>query len=189
MGAVHGPAVVPEHHVADLPMVAVDVLDAAMEAAREAGLDNRQTTLAAVKYALLRSRIGGDIIYDPKESVSLEGNSSPYLQYAHARARSILAKAEGETLSMPDGLDAGERSLVRKMSEYPEIVERAAKELLPHHLCTYLYELAQVFNRFYEHNRVVGDERQAVRLQLVASYADVLRDGLGLLGIEAPDRL
>lgn len=170
-------------------LLAVDVLDAAMEAAREAGLDNRQTTLAAVKYALLRSRIGGDIIYDPKESVSLEGNSGPYLQYAHARARSILAKAEGETLSMPDGLDAGERSLVRKMSEYPEIVERAAKELLPHHLCTYLYELAQVFNRFYEHNRVVGDERQAVRLQLVASYADVLRDGLGLLGIEAPDRL
>lgn len=170
-------------------LLAVDVLDAAMDAAREAGRDNRQTMLGAVKYALLRSRIGGDIIYDPEESVSLEGNSGPYLQYAHARARSILAKAAGDASVLPDSLEEGERSLVRKISEYPDVIERAAKEYLPHYLCTYLYELAQAFNRFYEQNRVIGDERQAVRLCLVNAYAAVLRDGLELLGIEAPDRL
>lgn len=168
---------------------AVDVLDAAHEANNEStGRNDEQAELGAVKYAFLKQRIGADIIYDPKESVSLEGNSGPYLQYAHARARSILSKAAVEQ-STPPELQDGERSLLSKLSEYVEVVNRATAELLPHHICTYLYELAQEFNRFYEHNRVVGDERQAVRLQLVQRYADSLKKGLGLLGISAPERM
>lgn len=170
---------------------AVDVLDEAAAANKEAtGQDNDQTVLGAVKYALLKNRMGGDIIYDPKESVSLEGNSGPYLQYAHARAQSILAKA-GDDFALPAGvsLEQGERSLVRKITEYPEVVNKAVADLMPHHVCTYLYELAQTFNRFYENNRVIGDERQAVRLALVAQYAATLRQGLGLLGIQAPDKM
>ncbi|HET8669319.1 MAG TPA: DALR anticodon-binding domain-containing protein, partial [Candidatus Saccharimonadales bacterium] len=76
-----------------------------------------------------------------------------------------------------------------KISEYPEVIEKAVAELMPHHICTYLYELAQTFNRFYEHNRVVGDEREAQRLTLVSLYADVLKDGLRLLGIAAPAKM
>lgn len=168
---------------------ATDVLDAAAEANRQlTGQDNEQTVLAAVKYAFLKQRVGGDIIYDPAESVSLEGNSGPYLQYAHARARSILRKSAAQPGKLHQ-LTTDERSLARKISEYPEAVERAAVELMPHHICTYLYELAQVFNRFYEHNRVVGDPREAERLRLVTWYADTLRAGLELLGITAPDRL
>ena len=168
---------------------AVDVLNAAAEANEEStGRNDEQAELGAVKYAFLKQRIGADIIYDPKESVSLEGNSGPYLQYAHARARSILSKAAVEQ-STPPELQDDERSLLRKLSEYGEVVDRATSELLPHHICTYLYELAQEFNRFYEHNRVVGDERQAVRLQLVQRYADSLKKGLGLLGISAPERM
>lgn len=148
----------------------------------------KQATYGAVKYAFMKNRIGGDIIYDPAESVSLEGNSGPYLQYAHARARSILAKAEGAAAELAD-LQADERSLVRKIAEYAEVVDRAVAELMPHHICTYLYELAQTFNRFYEHNRVLGDERQATRLALVRCYADTLKNGLGLLGIPAPDKM
>lgn len=169
---------------------AVDVLDAASVANKQAsGRDDEQVVLGAVKYAFLKSRTGGDIIYIPEESVSLEGNSGPYLQYAHARARSILQKAGEETSVASNDLEAGERSLARKISEYPEVVTKAATELMPHYICTYLYELAQTFNRFYEHSRVIGDEREALRLQLVELYADVLRDGLGLLGITAPDRM
>lgn len=168
---------------------AVDVLDIAADANKQAtGRDDEQAVLGAIKYSFLKQRIGADIIYVPEESVSLEGNSGPYLQYAHARARSILAKADQGTATIT-GLEAGERSLVRKIGEYPEVVERAVTELMPHHICTYLYELAQSFNRFYEHNRVIGDERQAIRLQLVGLYADVLHDGLGLLGIAAPERM
>lgn len=127
-------------------------------------------------------------MYDPKESIALEGNSGPYLQYAHARARSILGKSD-VTPQLSGELTDDERSLVRKIGSYSETVALATAELLPHHICTYLYELAQTFNRFYEHNRVIGDEREAVRLQLVTYYADTLKAGLELLGIEAIDRM
>jgi arginyl-tRNA synthetase len=168
---------------------AVDVLEAANEAnCQLVGQENEETSLGAVKYAFLKVRMGGDIIYDPEESVSLEGNSGPYLQYAHARARSILAKAGSEGEPAQD-FDAAERSLARKISEYTEVIDKATTELMPHHVCGYLYELAQTFNRFYEHNRVVGEPRQATRLALVAIYAETLKKGLGLLGIASPDKM
>lgn len=143
---------------------------------------------AAIKYGFLNHRLGSDIVYDVAESISLEGNSGPYLQYAHARACSILAKAgnEGE---MPADLTESERSLARKISEFPEVAEKAVDELMPHHICTYLYELAQSFNSFYEKNRVIGDERQSQRLNLVKSYSKVLKSGLTILNIEAPERI
>jgi arginyl-tRNA synthetase len=169
---------------------AADILDAAAEANKKArGKDDPSTTVSAVKYALLKQRLGGDIVYDPAESVSLEGNSGPYLQYTHARARSILRKSEGRTGGVITDLDDAERMLTRKISEYPEVFKKSVNELLPHHICTYLYELAQTFNRFYEQAKVVGDPREATRLKLVELYADVLKDGLTLLGITAPEQL
>lgn len=168
---------------------AVEVLEAAREANKAiSGQANDDISLGAVKYAFLKVRTGGDVVYDPEESVSLEGNSGPYLQYAHARARSIIRKAGSEGGEI-DSLEAGERTLVRKISEYPEVVDKAVAELMPHHICTYLYELAQTFNRFYENNRVIGDQRQALRLALVTRYADTLRDGLMFLGIASPDKM
>ena len=143
---------------------------------------------AAIKYGFLKHRLGSDIIYDPAEAVSLEGNSGPYLQYAHARACSILVKAQAKSAEIKD-LEDGERSLARKISEFPEVVAKATAELMSHHIANYLYELAQSFNSFYESNRVVDDPRQAIRLQLVKAYADVLKAGLGILGIEAPERV
>lgn len=166
-----------------------DIISAAEQALRD--LDRKpdhQTVLAAVKYAFLKSRIGGDIIYDPKESIALEGNSGPYLQYAHARARSILAKS-GKKPTDTEGYKDDERSLVRKLGEYQQSVSNATTELMPHHICTYLYELAQNFNRFYEKNRIIGNEREAQRLKLVETYADVLKNGLTLLGIPSPDSM
>ncbi len=172
---------------------AVDVLDAASAASKIlSGENDEQTVLGAVKYAFLKNRMGGDIVYDPEESVSIEGNSGPYLQYAHARARSILKKIDAVANSQKptnDGLTDGERSLVRKITEYPEVVDRAVADLMPHHIANYLYELAQVFNRFYEHNRVIGDERQSLRLALLERYAETLKTGLNVLGISAPDRM
>jgi arginyl-tRNA synthetase len=143
---------------------------------------------AAIKYGLLKHRLGSDIVYEVSESISIEGDSGPYLQYAYARARSILAKAESRA-SKPERLEVNERGLARKIGEYAEVVENAAAELLPSHITTYLYELAQTFNRFYENNRVVGDSREAERLFLVGSYAKTVKEGLKLLGIEAPERM
>lgn len=170
---------------------AVDVLDVAYEANKTVtGQESEETALAAVKYAFLKSRVGGDIIYDPAESVAVEGNSGPYLQYAHARARSIISKSKDQSPKTKiEELEVDERSLVRKIGEYHEVIDKAVNELMPHHICTYLYELAQTFNRFYEHNRVIDDPREAIRLQLVQKYADTLKNGLNLLNISAPDHM
>lgn len=169
---------------------AVDVLDAAHEANKTlTGQDNDETVLGAVKYAFLKNRIGGDLVYDPHESVSLQGNSGPYLQYAYVRALSIIRKKSEVTDTRNWQLDPAERSLVRKMTEYPEIIERATAELMPHYICTYLYELAQKFNNFYEHNQVIGNEREDYRLLVVSAYAGILQNGLKVLGIPTPERM
>lgn len=149
----------------------------------------QETYLAAVKYGFLKHRLGSDIVYDLAESISLEGNSGPYLQYAHARARSILKKSSIQPLEQIPNFEQPERLLARKISEYPEVVTKATAELMPHNVCTYLYELAQVFNGFYEKCRVVGDPRESIRLSLVSAYAQVLKNGLELLNIAAPEHI
>ena len=168
---------------------ALQILAAAREAGKESGFNpSEDTILAAVKYAFAKVRIGGDIDYDPKESIALDGNSGPYLQYAHARACSIEAKSEKQ-MKEPSEITESERMLVVKLGEASEVIERASNELLPHLVCTYLYELAQIFNRFYESSRILGDEREEERLYLLMVYKMTLKYGLKLLGINAPEKM
>lgn len=143
---------------------------------------------SALRYEFLKVRIGSDVIFEVNEAVAIQGNSGPYLQYAHARACSILVKGP-VTDTIIEDLTDGERSLVRKLSMWSEVVDGAVQELTPHHICTYLYELAQIFNRFYEQNRVIDDPRQSQRLTLINQYATTLSTGLGLLGIDAPQNM
>ena len=168
---------------------AVDILEAASTANQEqSGKEDQSVVLGAVKYAFLKQRIGSDIIYDPAESVSVAGNSGPYLQYAYARASSILQKATQKAESPTDFTDH-ERTLALKVSEFPEVISVVLYELMPHHICTYLYELTQVFNRFYENEKVIGSEREAQKVGLLKTYAEVLKTGLNLLGIQAPESM
>jgi arginyl-tRNA synthetase len=169
---------------------ALDVLKAVREAVGDSGDIERDEGiyLGALKYELLKHRLGGDIAFDPNESVSLQGNSGPYLQYALVRARSILSKSEVDS-STDGALQASERTMVRKLAMYQHVVEEATKNFEPHTLCTYLYELAVEFNKFYETNRIVGDEREPLRKYIVERYESILENGLELLGIFAPDRM
>ena len=170
---------------------AVDVLEVVRDKVRTLVDDPalvEPVTLGAIKYVFAKYKLGGDIAFDVEETVSLQGNSGPYLQYAHARARSILAKVAGEVPALVD-VRPEDRALVRKLGEYPEVVTLASRSLEPHHICTYLFELAQEFNRYYEKNHVVGSEHEAHRASLVTVYADTLARGLALLGIHAPDTM
>jgi len=154
------------------------------------GKEDKAVTLGAIKYSFLKQRMGGDIIYDPADSVSLEGNSGPYLQYSYARACSLLGKSKKQaSADTASDLDSAERSLLRKLGEYQEVIIEATNELTPHHVCTYLYELAQVFNSFYEKSRIIDDPREELRLKLVEQYAHTLKNGLSLLGIEALEQM
>jgi arginyl-tRNA synthetase len=144
----------------------------------------------ALRYQFLKVRIGSDVVFDINEAVSLYGNSGSYLQYAYARACSILQKTTVVSALLEGAdLNAMERALVRKLDEYSDVVATAKAELLPHGICTYLYELAQEFNRFYEKNRVIGSDEEAKRLALVTHYANTLKQGLKILGIIAPEKM
>jgi len=166
---------------------AEDILNSAVEAYKKVtGSENWDAVLAAVKYSFLKQRIGGDIIYNPDESVSITGNSGPYLQYAHARAKSILGKAKIADSYNPE---KSEIALLKKMQEYQGAVERSIEDMMPHHIAIYLFELAQVFNSYYEKEKIVGSEREGEKARLVSAYSQVLKNGLNLLGIKAPEKM
>lgn len=158
--------------------------------ARGGSAADEATLVGALRYQMLKTSIGSDLIFDVEKALSLDGNSGPYLQYAHARAASIVKKAGQASGYVGDEtLDAAERPLAVKLGQFEEVLAKACGDLTPHTICNYLYELAKDFNRFYEACRIVGDERQAVRLWLVERYQATLAYGLSVLGIPAPDQL
>jgi len=149
---------------------------------------DEDVALGAIKYMILRQSIGSDIIFDINQSVSTEGDSGVYLQYAHARASSLIDKATGIEIAYK------ERSLVHEVEKllyrFPEIVERAGGEYAPSYVTTYLTELASAFNNFYAHEEVIGDSPESgTRLAIVKAFKTVMKNGLDILGIPAPERI
>lgn len=206
---------------------AVDVLEMVeTELAKVAENINPKIVLAAVKYAFLKYRLGGDIIFDPSESVAMIGNSGVYLLYAVVRAKKILQQPADRARDDENGVvidvtvdgeaenaveasqktdgdigyassiaqdDRNVNSYVRKLeikvTRYAEALAEAIDEKSPSKLCTYLYELAQEFSRFYEHVKVAGSDNERGLRKLVMAYVQIMEHGLGLLGIEVPEEM
>ena len=165
------------------------LFDEFAKAIKARGGEPREEIIAgALRYQFLKVKIGGDVVFDIKEAVSLTGNTGSYLQYAYARARRILEKI-AYTGGLPTEIYDEDRPLVRKLTEYHEIINQATIHLEPHQICNYLFELAQEFNRYYEKYQVAGSEHEAHRAALVAVYADTLKAGLAILGIAAPEEM
>jgi arginyl-tRNA synthetase len=155
----------------------------------------RAVGIGAVKYADLSSERIKDYTFDLDRMVAFDGNTGPYLQYAHARIKSIFRRAEifpadvaGATVSIGE---PQERALAIALVGFGEAVDKVTEECAPHKLCTYLFDLAQAFTAFYEACPVLkaDDATRDSRLVLCAATATTLRIGLGLLGIEAPEQL
>ncbi|MEQ8954471.1 MAG: arginine--tRNA ligase [Gammaproteobacteria bacterium] len=149
--------------------------------------------IAAVKYADLSKNRTSDYVFDWSTMLSFDGNTAPYLLYAYARIKSILRKTDQAPADFALGIIAmaEERSLLLKILQLPEIVETVARDCYPNQLCTYLYELAGVFMRFYEACPILkakGSERDT-RLALLELTATALQQGLDLLGIETLERM
>ena len=172
---------------------AVDVLEAVNEALKkEHGSLDEKVSLGATKYALLKYKVGGNIIFEPEESVKMTGNSGPYLQYSAVRAAKIIGNLlKGGVSEKNDAweLSERERELIKKIIAYPVELSNVISEFAPNKLCTYLYELAQEFSRFYETTKVAGSEFEFERGQIVLAYLKVLTHGLNLLGIEVPEKM
>lgn len=149
-----------------------------------------KVAVAAVKYALLKSSVGQDIIFNFEESISIEGNSGPYIQYTIARANSIASKKRlGNKIEVSNKLNHEELLLLKQLSKYPDIVEKAAKNYSPSTVSTYIHMLAQCFNTFYNLHKVVGSDNEDIRLLITKSTATVLKSGLDLLGIKSPEKM
>lgn len=149
-----------------------------------------EVAIGAIKYTILRQASGKDIIFDFEQSLSFEGDSGPYLQYTHARTRSLLAKAEGKKGNLEHVPEGDIRPLHKYMLRYPEIVLRAMTEREPHFVATYLIELAREFNAFYASTIVLdGGVDEPYKLALVEVTAQIIESGLHLLGISAPDKM
>lgn len=171
---------------------AVDTLEMVKEALdrEKAGENSEKMVLAAIKYAFLKYKMGGDIVFDPQESVSMTGNSGVYLLYAVVRAKKVLAKAaEHENDKKSGEMGEYERKLSKKVVQYGNVVQEAIREKVPNKVCAYLYELAQEFSRFYEHVQVVGGDRESELLVLVRAYLNVMQHGLSILGIETLEEM
>lgn len=172
-----------------------DLTEAAKERARETRADDpealaRQVAVAAIKYQVLRQQSGKDIIFDRRRALSIEGDSGPYLQYAHARACAIAEKARVQELEAR--LDPKETpdELTRFLSRFPDIVGRAAGQLEPHLLANYLIEAAGLFNSWYAREQILdGTARARHKLAVVLAARRTLANGLWLLGIPAPERM
>ncbi len=155
----------------------------------------RAVGIGAVKYADLSNDLVRDYVFSLDRMIAFEGNTGPYMQYAHARICSIFAKAGVDPGRSRDALliaEPAERRLSLMLLRYGSVVNDVARALEPHRLCTYLFDLANTFSAFYQECPVVKADDAAVRssrLRLCDVTRRVLADGLGLLGIEAPQRM
>jgi arginyl-tRNA synthetase len=160
--------------------------------------------VGAIKYSILRQAIGGDIIFDFDKSISFEGDSGPYLQYSYVRAKSVLQKAT-QVLDVLDVEDVvSERlkqlqqlkhiqpsTLERLLYRFREVVEQAGEELEPHHIATFLIELAGAFNSWYASEQIVDtkDPTSPYKVALTEAFAMAMKNGLWLLGIKVPEKM
>ena len=167
----------------------------AFEIVKERGGDERlaeQIGYGAVKYSDLSHDPITDIDFSWDKALALEGNSGPYLQYAHARVRSLLAKAgDGPAAKAFAVAEPSERRLALQLVEFPGAVVRAAEAYKPSVLADYLFQTAQLYSSFYQSTPVLKSEEptRSSRLALCALFGDILRLGLSLLGIETPDHI
>jgi len=165
----------------------------------------RIIALGSLKYFILKVDPRKNMTFNPKESIDFNGNTGAFIQYTYARIRSVLRKAEEETtLETPDKsprpvrfnaappLNAKETAIIQALTEYPAVVKEAADTYSPAKIANYLYDLVREFNSFYHDYSILHEENadiRRMRLLLAATVADVVKSGLSLLGIEAPERM
>ena len=150
--------------------------------------------MGALKYFLLKVDPKKRLLFDPNESVDFQGHTGPFIQYTHARIRSVLSRAEGfnnQKIAI-DSLDTEERDLILILSQFPETISQAASAHSPAVIANYVYEVAKAFNKFYHEKSILQAEDETskqFRLQLSSATARVINKAMKLLGIEVPERM
>ena len=161
----------------------------------------RKVALAALKFHIIKVHPKKRMIFDPKESVDLQGQTGPHIQYAYVRIKSVLRKAEGEKLGKLEivklAADYGpiqpqEKELISQLYRFPDAINSAATDYDPSAVANYCYDLAKAFHKFFTDLSILkaeSEEAKAFRLRLCEAVANVLKTGMELLGIEMPERM
>lgn len=152
-------------------------------------------SMGALKYFLLKVDPKKRLLFNPNESVDFQGHTGPFIQYTHARIRSVLSRAtisNTPTTEQVGRLAIVERDLIVALGQYPEIIKIAAEEYSPAVIANYIYELAKIYNKFYHEKSILQAESEVLkqfRLQLSLASGKVIKKGMSLLGIGVPDRM
>lgn len=154
--------------------------------------------MGALKYFLLKVDARKNMLFNPAESIDFNGNTGPFIQYTYARIRSVLRKAQETGIDIPGTLPAGtalntkEEEIVQHIADFPAIVRQAGTDYSPSAIANYCYDLVKEYNQFYHDFSILREEdkqKQLFRLVLSENVAKVIRLGMGLLGIEMPERM
>ena len=198
-----------EGTVVDADDLMAEMIDTAKETSNELGkldgltkeeADNiaRIVGLGGLKYFILKVDARKNMTFNPKESIDFNGNTGPFIQYTYARIQSVLRKAKEAGIEIPAQLPAGielsekEEGLIQMVADFAAIVKQAGEDYSPSIIANYTYDLVKEYNQFYHDFSILREENEAVkvfRLALSENVAKVVRLGMGLLGIEVPDRM
>ena len=208
-----------EGTVVDADALVSELIDSAFKTSEELGkfddMDHAERAeiarivgMGALKYFILKVDARKNMLFNPEESIDFNGNTGPFIQYTHARIRSIIRKAQqeaaeagtvvnslmaqGDEAALSGLLSQKEIDLIQKMNEYGAAVAQAGKDYSPSGIANYCYELTKECNQFYHDYSILKEEnkeKRAVRLLLAANVAKLLKNGMSLLGIEVPERM
>ncbi|MFT4543660.1 MAG: arginyl-tRNA synthetase, partial [Bacteroidia bacterium] len=150
--------------------------------------------MGALKYFMLKVDPKKRMLFNPAESIDMQGNTGPFIQYTHARIQSVLRKAEQSEFSVPslDSINENERALIRLLNQYPEVIKSAGEEYSPAVVANYIYELAKEYNTFYHECPILIEENEKIkqlRLAISKMTANVIGSGMKLLGVQVPDKM
>jgi len=158
---------------------------------RKIAIIARKIAIGALKYSILKIQPEDQIIFEWEKMLKLEGNTGPYIQYACTRCKGILKKAGRFRRNLnPKKLSEEEALLIKKIGDFPNLIQKIVREMKPYYLANYLYELSTIFNNFYEKIPVLKEKDKDIRnfrLTLVEATEKTLNIGLNLLGIEVPE--
>ena len=198
-----------EGTVVDADDLMTEMIQTAKETSQELGklggltqeeADNiaRIVGLGALKYFILKVDARKNMTFNPKESIDFNGNTGPFIQYTYARIQSVLRKAAEAGISIPETLPAGiqlsekEEGLIQMLADFAAVVKEAGTTYSPSGIANYCYDLVKEYNQFYHDFSILREENEALkvfRLALSANVAKIVRLGMGLLGIEVPERM
>jgi arginyl-tRNA synthetase len=154
--------------------------------------------LGALKYFILKVDPRKNMTFNPKESIDFNGNTGPFIQYTHARIRSVLRKAAEAGIVIPAELPTDvalsdkEEGLIQSLAAFPSVVKEAGDSFSPAVIANYVYDLVKEYNQFYHDHSILREENanlRIFRLALSENVARIVKTGMGLLGINVPDRM